>query len=480
MAPAFPRIQAAAIDGRYENVFHRQVQLEKLCKALTDNVNEIKNAIAADSGHSLAEVAVEYHETLAAVKRDYATLNPAAAHEQEYSIANGRDAPQRRVPVGVVYIEPISHTLFYSTIVPLSAALAAGNAVIVLLENTLRAVLGLLRKVLSESLDADGFAIASKPVTDDELPETAIRVLQNGVEGSPNANQLTSAARAPVVAVVDRTANVKHAAQELVAARSSFGGSSSYAPDIVLVNEFAKKDFLQAVLSAAVGLDRVAETKARTIGSTDINHTIDLLRESDQSLRLVSQETNFAVVEISSRSAVLSTKLPASVLAIHAIKSLDDAIDLVGSRGTKPLLAAYHFSNARTAKYLSQFIASEATFVNHVPRELLLGPPAASGRSSVAGSRYSIDDFTVSRPVQINASSQSVRIANILARSSSDVAQKLIAEAALPLKASKRNPGGGTGYFEQGFLISAGLILASTLTASATGVYYLWRWSRPL
>ncbi|CAK1359540.1 unnamed protein product [Cercospora beticola] len=480
MAPAFPRVQAAAIDGRYENVFHRQVQLERLCKALTDNVDEIKKAIASDSGNSPAEVAVEYHETLSAVKHDYATLDHKTALEQEYLIANGQDAPHRRVPAGVVYIEPISHTLFYSTIVPLSAALAAGNVVILLLENKLRAVPSLLRKLLSEALDADGFAIASKPVKDDEWPESAIRVLQNGVEGSPRANQLTSASRAPVLAVVDRTANVQHAAQDLVAARSSFGGSSPYAPDVVLVNEFVKKDFLQAVFRAAVEIGQAPETKGKTLSSTEISHTIDLLRKCDRSLRLVAQENKFAVVELSSRDAVLSVKLPASVLAVYATKSLDDAIDLIGSRTTKPLLAAYHFSNARTGKYLSQFISSEASFVNHVPRELLLGPPAVSGREFAIDNRYPIDSFTISRPVQINASPQSLRIAGILATSSSNAAQKLITEAASPLKAFKRNPGGGIGYFEQGFLLGAGLILASTLTVSATGVYWFLRWGRPL
>lgn len=348
------------------------------------------------------------------------------------------------------------------------------------LENKLRAVPSLLRKLLSEALDADGFAIAAKPVKDDELPESAIRVLQNGVEGSPRANQLTSAARAPVLAVVDRTANVQHAAQELVAARSSFGGSSPYAPDVVLVNEFAKKDFLQAVISAAVGIGHAPETKGKTLSSTDISHSIELLRKYDRGLRVVSQEKSFAVVELSSRDGVLNVKLPTSVLAVYATKSLDDAIDLIGSRATRPLLAAYHFSNARTGKYLSQFISSEATFVNHVPRELLLGPPAVSGSKSALGNRYSIDSFTIPRPVQINASSQSLRIASILATSSSDTARKLITEAASPLKAFKRNPGGGIGYFEQGFLLGAGLILASTLTISATGVYWFLRWGRPL
>ncbi|PPJ57777.1 hypothetical protein CBER1_00250 [Cercospora berteroae] len=465
MAPAFPRVQAAAIDGRYENVFHRQVQLERLCKAVSDNVEEIKKAIASDSGSSPAEVAVEYHETLSAVKRDYATLDHKAALEQEYLIANGQ---MRRI--GGSQLE----------LLPLSAALAAGNVVILLLENKLRAVPSLLRKLLSEALDADGFAIASKPVQSDELPKSAMRVLQSGIEGSPRANQLTSAARAPVLAVVDRTANVQHAAQEIVAARSSFCGSSPYAPDVVLVNEFAKKDFLQAVISAAIEIGHAPETKGKTLSSTEISHPTDLLRKSDRGLRVVSREKNFAVVELSSRDAVLSVKLPASVLAVYAIKSWDDAIDLIGSRTTKPLLAAYHFSHARTGKYLSQFIASEASFVNHVPRELLLGPPAVSGRQSALGHRYSIDSFTISRPVQIKASSESVRIAGILATSSSDVAQKLITEAASPLKAFKRNPGGGIGYFEQVFLLGAGLTLARTLTVSATGVYWFLRWGRPL
>lgn len=136
MAPAFPRVQAAAIDGRFDTIYHRQVELESLCKALIDNVNEIKQAIAADSGHTPAEVAVEYHRALSAVKRDYATLEPVKAHEQEYLIANGKDASHRRTPAGVVYIEPTTHTLFYSTIAPLSAALAAGNTVIVLVSTS--------------------------------------------------------------------------------------------------------------------------------------------------------------------------------------------------------------------------------------------------------------------------------------------------------------------------------------------------------
>lgn len=38
----------------------------------------------------------------------------------------------------------------------------------------------------------------------------------------------------------------------MVTARFGFGGRSSYAPDLVLVNEFIKKDFLEAVVRQSI------------------------------------------------------------------------------------------------------------------------------------------------------------------------------------------------------------------------------------
>lgn len=136
MVPDFPRIQAASVDGRLHNVYHRQVQVEKLCKALTDNFQEIKATIATDYGYSAAEIAVEYHLALNEVKRVYSTLEPKECHDEEYRIFNDKDAPEARKPAGIVYIEPTQHNLFYSTVVPLSAALFAGNCVIVLVRKS--------------------------------------------------------------------------------------------------------------------------------------------------------------------------------------------------------------------------------------------------------------------------------------------------------------------------------------------------------
>lgn len=135
MGHAFDRIEAAAVDGRAHNVFYRQQQIESLCRTLLENAEKIRQAIISDSSSSLSEVTVEFNLALTAIQANYASLQPKKAHEEEYAVANGKDAPESRAPVGIVYIEPATHTVFYSTVVPLSAALAAGNCVIVVVRS---------------------------------------------------------------------------------------------------------------------------------------------------------------------------------------------------------------------------------------------------------------------------------------------------------------------------------------------------------
>jgi len=132
MADSFAELRAAAIDGRTHNIYYRQHQLEALHTALINHAKEIKDAIAADYDHSPAEVAVEIHLALSALKQSYETLQPTKAHADEYLLASGSDAPAAKIPAGIAYIEPCTHTLLFSVIAPLSAAIAAGSCAIVL------------------------------------------------------------------------------------------------------------------------------------------------------------------------------------------------------------------------------------------------------------------------------------------------------------------------------------------------------------
>lgn len=129
---SYPRLRAAAIDQRTHNILYRQTQLERLAQCLISKPDEISSAIATDYGHSQAEIAVEINLAITALRRDYASLRPKHSLEEEYRIAAGKDAPTARRPAGIVYIEPCAHTRFYSVVVAMSAAIAAGNCVILL------------------------------------------------------------------------------------------------------------------------------------------------------------------------------------------------------------------------------------------------------------------------------------------------------------------------------------------------------------
>lgn len=127
----FAQLQAAAIDGRTRNAFYRQTQLEKLHKALVSNKSDIVDAIVADANLSRTEAQLEYSLALTQLRERYTELNPKRELENEYAVANGKDAGDLRLGYGIVYIQAAAdHTPFYSAIAPLSAAIAAGNCVI--------------------------------------------------------------------------------------------------------------------------------------------------------------------------------------------------------------------------------------------------------------------------------------------------------------------------------------------------------------
>jgi aldehyde dehydrogenase (NAD+) len=74
---------------------------------------------------------------------------------------------------------------------------------------------------------------------------------EDSEDDTQHLNMLTSS-RGSVVGIVDRTANLEEAAEALLTARFGFGGKSPYVPDIVLVNEFIKKDFLNALVRKSI------------------------------------------------------------------------------------------------------------------------------------------------------------------------------------------------------------------------------------
>lgn len=124
------RILTANVDGRTQNTRYRQTQFQRLQSVLVEHIAEIQDAIRADSGHSRQEVRAEVVLALQELRTHYASLSLEKDLEVEYRIANGKDNVDGCRGAGIVYIMPCTHTLFFSVISALTAALAAGNCIV--------------------------------------------------------------------------------------------------------------------------------------------------------------------------------------------------------------------------------------------------------------------------------------------------------------------------------------------------------------
>jgi hypothetical protein len=150
-----------------------------------------------------------------------------------------------------------------------------------------------LKGVLVNSLDPDGFYVSSESITENQVLEAGLLVDQtNEYVSSISNNELSSASKARVVAIVDRTADLDSAARSVVLARRGFQGKSPYAPDLVIVNEFVKREFLEACI-------RYASEVAVREGLKPVQHDIDSkLRKSLKELEATSQVSIFGTSEL--------------------------------------------------------------------------------------------------------------------------------------------------------------------------------------
>lgn len=108
-------------------------------------------------------------------------------------------------------------------------------------------------------LDSEIYALVKKKVAND-IPYDTLVVDQTGELETVNC--LTSRPQIRSIAVVDRTADVQLAAKHIVASYAAFHGRSPHSPDLVLVNEWIKKDFIDACIRFSS--ESVTKTKPPT------------------------------------------------------------------------------------------------------------------------------------------------------------------------------------------------------------------------
>lgn len=297
---AISRLRAAKIDGRTENLRYRQSQLQYLHRELCSASDELRGAIRKDASFTAPEADVEFASAMSALKEAYESLDFDQALDAEYNPARGFDYTSRRTGVGIVYIRPANSFPFFNVISPVVAAIAAGNCIMLQLDGRLRYLPDLLKTAFSKALDLEAFAVVEGNIADESFLSEALQVVQGPSADDPLlANELRSRAESLTVAVVDRTADLAAAARSIIKARIAFNGASSYAPDLVLVNEFVKEQFLDL---AAREMDTLAaEVNSERPTTRRASDAIASIVDSGSDARVVVRSSSCCIVDVLSR-----------------------------------------------------------------------------------------------------------------------------------------------------------------------------------
>lgn len=161
-------------------------------------------------------------------------------------------------------------------------------------------------------------------------------------------------------------------------------------------------------------------------------------------------------------------------------------------RPSSNLLALYTFSDPATAKFLSQQLNALTSFANFIPSHILVGPAAPNTPvPAPPHHKYSSNMFSSPRPQYIALPAPSNDLAlidDVLARFHEPAGQSLAllklrekvvgrdGKAAKLLKPKKAQPKGSQlGFFEQGILLGAGLVLTLVISTVVGGIWVLRR-----
>ncbi|KAK2601824.1 hypothetical protein QQS21_004607 [Conoideocrella luteorostrata] len=452
-------VRSSAIDGRVHSPIFRKERLQRLHQALSENTSQIQQAILQDHEYRPIEVRVEFWLAMRCIADAYTGLNPKEEFRREYALSNSRNDASAVQPVGIIIIEPARHSFLYSLVSGIVSAIANGNCVVVQMERTLLTSPKLILSLTQKALGNDIFVVTHKAVTDDALRHRHKRLVQDVPD------------RARVITIVERNADIQNAANLLVNSRFALRGKSLYAPDVVLVNEWIKKDFLNAVVKQFAVLSTNNTVFSDDVGNKLQRSSRDITQNEE--LNIVASNSQVAILDIHNRqSQILRQGFSEAYLAIHAVTSMDDAIDLANSFGR--LGATYIFSALPTAKYVAQFVDSQMTFVNHIPTNLIYGPLIPSNMAFNPGSTSPYDNtfFTLPSPKYVHDTSENKALSGALLKDTPKMSQILDNEAMSVLPEMKRpSKLVPLGFFQGGMITGAIIVLGCAVGLSTTAYY---------
>ncbi len=359
----------------YPMLEERKQKLDRLERALRKKRAELKIALKTDFGKSFDESEfTEIIVTLAELKQarlKLATWMKPAAVATPLSLF-GSKAEIRYEPKGVALILSPSNYPVFLTLVPLIAALAAGNRVIVRPSEKAPATRDVIAAIIAEAFVPHDVACIGGDVDTAEalltLPFDHIfftgstrvgKIVMRAAAEHLSSVTLELGGKSP--AIVEADADIALAASRIAWGKFMNGGQTCIAPDYVLVHESVERAFI----------DKTSQSIAKMYGATDLARatTPDFCRMIDDlhfariDGLLGASVRAGAIVEIGGQSdatqryiaptvlshvdfeaPIMQDEIFGPVLPVVSYASLDEALARINSR-PKPL-ALYAFTKS--------------------------------------------------------------------------------------------------------------------------------------
>lgn len=327
-------------------------------------------------------------------------------------------------PLGVVLvIAPWNYPL-QLTLLPIAAAIAAGNAVVAKPSEIAPATSAAIARLVPEYLDANAIQIVEGgiPETTSLLAERFDHILYTGngkvarVVARAAAEHLTPmtlelGGKSPVVVAKD--ANIAVAARRIAMGKFLNAGQTCVAPDYILVERGVQQelvDALSATITKFYGDARTSADYGRIVNGAHFNRIAALMSSEGAGTIVIGGDVDSEaryiaptlLVDSDPRSAIMQEEIFGPLLPIISVDNVAEAVRFINDRD-KPLALYVFTEDSTTAEHVLATTSAGGSCINstvmHIAMpELPFGGVGESGMGAYHG-QAGFDTFSHLRGV---------------------------------------------------------------------------------
>ena len=408
----FSDLTATFNSGKTTDLAWRREQLQAVERMMSECEQDIFDALQSDLGKSALEsftTETSYVSGDAAYSRK--NLNRWTRKKRVATPIVGQPGKSwiQPEPLGIVLVIGAWNYPVQLTLAGMSAAIAAGNCVVLKPSELAPATSALLAQLVPEFLDPDCIKLIEGDVPETtallELPFDHIlytgggnvaRIVMAAAAKNLTPVTLELGGKSPCVVLPD--ANLEATARRIVWGKFTNAGQTCIAPDYVLTDadtEALLVPLLEQNIREMFGDDpQQSDSYGRIVNNRHFERVSALLESGHTAIggKVDAAEKYIAptvLTDVADDSAIMREEIFGPVLPIVRAENLEDAIAVI--RGSDKPLAAYIFTNNKRAerKFLEQ-VSSGSACVNDVMmfmavHELPFGGVGPSGMGAYSG-----------------------------------------------------------------------------------------------